>query len=85
MHYFIRSRGDFGYRFERALRCRRTGRLLAVFSYESEARDSIDGVKLDDGISSAWYAGPGLTFMWGENFSTTFNAVNHAARNRKRI
>ena len=84
--YFIRSEGDFDYQFGDELSISggpgfyalfdegKTLALQAAFSYESKARDSVDGVKRDDGISSAWYAGPGVTLTWGEHFSATMNA-----------
>jgi hypothetical protein len=83
--YFIRSEGDFDYQFGNELSVSggpgfyvlfdetRTLSLQAVFAYETKARDKVDGEKLDDGISSAWYAGPGVTFTWGERLSVTFN------------
>jgi hypothetical protein len=83
--YFIRSEGDFDYQFGNELSVSggpgfhvlfdemRTLALQAVFAYETKARDSVDGEKRDDGISSAWYAGPGVTLTWGERFSVTFN------------
>lgn len=84
--YFIRSEGRFDYQFGNELSVaggpgvyllfdeRKTLALHAAFSYETKARDSIDGAKRDDGIASAWYAGPGLSLTWGERFSATFNA-----------
>jgi hypothetical protein len=83
--YFIRTRGDFGYRFGNELAISggpgvyllfsedRTLALLANFSYESKARDRVNGMKRDDGIVTAWYAGPALTFTLGERFSATAN------------
>ena len=83
--YFIRTRGDFGYRFGNELSIsggpgvfilfseERTLALLANFNYESKARDRVNGVKRDDGIVTAWYAGPGLAFTWGEKLSATAN------------
>jgi hypothetical protein len=84
--YFFRTRGDFGYRFGNELSVSggpgfyllfqesQTLALLANLNYETKARDRIAGEKRDDGIVAAWYAGPGLVFTWGENFSATANA-----------
>jgi hypothetical protein len=84
--YFIRTRGDFSYRFGSELSISggpgfyalfeesTTLALLANFNYETKARDRIAGERRDDGILMAWYAGPGLVFTWGENFSATANA-----------
>jgi len=84
--YFIRTRGDFGYRFGNELSVSggpgfyvlfqesQTLAVLANFSYETKARDRIAGERRDEGIAVAWYAGPGLVFTWGENFSATANA-----------
>ena len=84
--YFIRTRGDFGYRFGNELSVaggpgyyllfaeEMTLAVQAAFNYETKARDLIKGDKRDDGIAMAWYAGPGLLFTWGEKFSATFNA-----------
>jgi hypothetical protein len=83
--YFIRTRGDFGYRFGNELsvsggpgyyflfREEMTFALQANFNYETKARDHISGVKRDEGTLMAWYAGPGLIFTFGENFSATAN------------
>jgi hypothetical protein len=84
--YFIRSEGDFNYQFGNELSVsggpgvyllfdeQKTLALLAVFNYETKARDSIDGVKRQEGIASAWYAGPALSLTWGERLSATVNA-----------
>jgi hypothetical protein len=83
--YFIRSQGEFDYQFGNELSVSggpgffilfdetKTLLLQGFFSYETKGRDSIDGDKRDDGISSAWYAGPALIFTWGERFSATLN------------
>jgi hypothetical protein len=83
--YFIRTRGDFGYRFGNELSISggpgvyllfsedATLALQAGFSYESKAHDRVAGVKRDDGIVTSWYASPGLVFTWGEHFSATLN------------
>jgi hypothetical protein len=83
--YFIRTRGDFGYRFGNEVstaggpgifilfREETTLAVQAIVSYESKARDRLNGVKRNDGIITAWYAGPGIVFTWGEHFSATFN------------
>jgi len=83
--YFIRTRGDFGYRFGNELSISggpgvyvwfdedKTLAVQAAFSYESKARDRVNGVKRDDGIVMAWYASPGLVFTFGEHFSATAN------------
>ena len=85
LQYFIRTRGDFGYRYGNELSVAGgpglyllfkeevTLVLHAAFNYETKARDRVDGEKRDDGIVMAWYAGPGLTFTWGENLSATAN------------
>jgi hypothetical protein len=84
--YFIRTEGDFDYKFGNELSVsagpgfyllfdeNRTLALQAVVGYETKGRDSIDGDKRDEGIASAWYAGPGITLTWGERFSATLNA-----------
>jgi hypothetical protein len=84
--YFIRTRGDFGYRFGNELSVSggpgayilfkedTTLALQANFSYETKSRDRVAGEKRDDGITTAWYAGPGIVFTFGEHFSATFNA-----------
>lgn len=81
--YFIRTRGDFGYRFGNELSIGlgpgyyllfgedKTLAVQANFNYETKARDRIKGEKRDDGIATAWYAGPGLLLTWGEKFSAT--------------
>ena len=81
--YFIRTRGDFGYRFGNELSVlggpgfyilfeeERTLGLQANVNYETKARDHIDGEKKDEGILMSWYAGPGILFTLGENFSAT--------------
>ncbi len=85
VQYFIRTRGDFGYRFGNELSVsggpgvyllfeeEDTLALQAGFSYESKARDRINGDKRNDGIVTSWYASPGVIFTWGEHFSATFN------------
>lgn len=85
LQYFIRTRGDFGYRYGNELSIsggpgfyllfkeEMSLAVHAAFNYETKARDRVAGVKRDDGILMAWYAGPGLTFTWGENFSATVN------------
>jgi len=84
--YFIRTRGDFGYRFGNELAISggpgayilfkedMTLALQANFSYETKARDRVAGEKRDDGITTSWYAGPGIVFTSGEHFSATVNA-----------
>ena len=84
--YFIRTRGDFGYRFGNELAISggpgayilfkedTTLALQANFSYETKSRDRIGGEKRDDGITTSWYAGPGVVFTFGEHFSATVNA-----------
>ena len=86
VQYFIRTRGDFGYRFGNELSVSggpgyyfifeesHTLALMANFNYEAKAHDRLDGEKRDDGILTAWYAGPGVIFTWGEHFSATLNA-----------
>lgn len=83
--YFIRTRGDFGYRFGNEVAVsggpgaflffdeEKTLGLQAVFTYEGKARDRVAGLKRDDGIVIAWYAGPGITFTLGERLSATAN------------
>jgi len=83
--YFIRTEGDFDYRFGNELSVaggpgvyvlfdeEKTLAVHAAFGYESKARDSIDGVKRDDGIVTAWYASPGVSLTWGKRFSATAN------------
>ena len=85
VQYFIRTRGDFGYQFGNELSVSggpgvylvfREGTTLALtgtVGYETKARDQIDGEKRVDGISAAWYAGPGLAYTLGEHFSVTVN------------
>ena len=85
VQYFIRTRGDFDYRFGNEVSVmggpgfyilfkeEYTLAVQAALNYESKARDRIDGRKRDDGIITAWYAAPGIIFTWGEHFSTTFN------------
>lgn len=85
VQYFIRTRGDFGYRFGNELSVAggpgvyvlfkeaTTLALQAGVSYESKARDRVGGEKRDDGIITAWYASPGVIFTWGEHFSATCN------------
>ena len=81
--YFIRTRGDFGYRFGSELAVsggpgfyilfeeEMTLGLQANVNYETKARDHIAGEKKDEGILVSWYAGPGVVFTFGENFSAT--------------
>ena len=83
--YFIRTRGDFGYRFGNELSIfagpgaylifeeQTTLALQAGFTYETKARDRIAGEKRDEGIVTSWYAAPGLIFTWGEHFSASLN------------
>ena len=83
--YFIRTRGDFGYRFSNELSIGggpgyyllfgedKTLAVQANFNYETKARDRIKSEKRDDGMAMAWYAGPGLILTWGESFSATLN------------
>ena len=83
VQYFIRTRGDFDYRFGNELSVsggpgvyvwfeeNSTVALQAAFSYETKARDRIDDEKRADGIAAAWYASPGVIFTWGEHFSAT--------------
>jgi len=83
--YFIRTRGDFDYQFGNEVSVtggpgvyllfkeEYTVALSGAFSFESKARDSIDGEKRDDGIVTSWYASPGAIFTWGEHFSATVN------------
>jgi outer membrane putative beta-barrel porin/alpha-amylase len=85
LQYFIRTRGDFGYRFGSELSVSggpgfyllfeedKTLALLANINYETKAHDRVAGEKRDDGILAAWYAGPGLIFTFGENLSLTAN------------
>ena len=85
VQYFIRTRGDFDYRFGDELSVsggpgayllfdeERTFALQFNVNYESKARDDVAGIPRDDGIVTAWYVGPGLTFTWGEHFSATAN------------
>jgi hypothetical protein len=85
IQYFIRTRGDFGYRFGNELSIsggpgayilfdeEKTFSLQFNVNYESKARDRVAGVKRDDGIVTAWYVGPGAIFTWGERFSVTAN------------
>lgn len=85
VQYFIRTRGDFGYRFGNEVSVsggpglyllfkeESTVALHAGFGYESKARDRIGGQKRDDGIVTSWYASPGVIFTWGEQFSATLN------------
>jgi len=85
LQYFMRTEGDFDYQFGNELSVtggpgvyllfdeQKTLALHAAFSYETKARDRLDGVRRDEGIASAWYAGPGLTFTWGERFSVTLH------------
>lgn len=47
--------------------------LSGAFTYESKARDRIDGEKRNDGIATAWYASPGLLLTYGEHLSATLN------------
>lgn len=86
VQYFIRTRGDFGYRFGNELSISggpgyyllfkefQTLALMANVNYETKARDHVRGEKRDSGILTSWYAGPGLVFTWGEHFSATVNA-----------
>jgi hypothetical protein len=83
--YFIRTRGDFGYQFGNELSVftgpgvyaifteQSTLGLQAGFTYETKARDRIDGEKREDGIVVSWYASPGAVFTWGEHFSASLN------------
>jgi hypothetical protein len=83
--FFIRTRGDFGYRFGNELSIfagpgvylvfeeENTLALQAGFTYESKSHDRIAGMERDDGIVTAWYAAPGLIFTWGEHFSASLN------------
>jgi hypothetical protein len=83
--FFIRTRGDFGYRFGNELSIfagpgvylifeeENTLALQAGFTYESKSHDRIAGEERDDGIVIAWYAAPGLIFTWGEHFSASLN------------
>ena len=83
--YFIRTEGDFDYRFGNELSVAggpgvyllfdevKTLAVHADFGYESKARDRVAGVKRDDGIATAWYASPGLSMTWGKRFSATAN------------
>ena len=85
VQYFIRTRGDFGYRFGNEVSVsggpgvylllaeEHTLAVQAAISYESKARDLIDGTKRNDGIVTAWYASPGVIFTRGEHFSATAN------------
>jgi hypothetical protein len=85
LQYFIRTRGEFDYRFGNELSVSgspgfyllfREEMSLAVYAsiiYETKERDRISGAKKDEGILSVWYAGPGLILTWGENFSATLN------------
>jgi hypothetical protein len=84
--YFIRTRGDFGYRFGNELAVSggpgayllfQEGTTLALqanFAYETKSRDRLDGEKRNDGITTSWYAGPGIVFTYGEHFSASLNA-----------
>jgi hypothetical protein len=84
--YFIRTRGDFGYRFGNELAVSggpgayllfHEGMTLAMqanFTYESKARDRVAGEKRNDGITTSWYGGPGIVFTFGEHFSASVNA-----------
>ena len=86
IQYFIRTRGDFGYRFGNELVVaggpgayllfgeELTLALQAVVNYETKSRDRIAGSKRDEGLVTSWYAGPGLIFTLGEHFSATANA-----------
>jgi hypothetical protein len=83
--YFIRTRGDFGYRFGNELSVfagpgiyvlfteESTLGLQAGFTYESKSHDRISGEKRDDGIVTSWYVAPGVIFTWGEHFSVSLN------------
>ena len=83
--YFIRTRGDFGYRYGNELSVfggpglyvlfteEHTLGLQAGFTYESKSHDHIDGEERDDGIVTASYASPGVVLTWGEHFSATLN------------
>ncbi len=84
--YFIRTRGDFGYRFGNELAIAggpgvyvlfhegMTLALQANFTYETKSRDRVAGEKRNDGITTSWYAGPGIVFTYGEHFSASVNA-----------
>ncbi len=83
--YFLRTRGDFGYRFGNEMSIaagpgvyflfneEMTLALQGAFTYETKARDRIAGVKRDDGLSLSWYISPGIAFTHGEHFSATLN------------
>jgi hypothetical protein len=83
VQYFIRTRGDFSYRFGNELvvaggpgayllfREELTLALQAVLNYETKSRDRIAGVKRHEGLVTSWYAGPGVIFTLGERFSAT--------------
>ena len=83
--YFLRTEGDFDYRFGNELSIfggpgayllfspQTTLAVQAAFSYESKARDQVSGQKRDDGIVTSWYASPGIALTYGEHFSTTLN------------
>jgi hypothetical protein len=85
LQYFIRTRGEFDYRFGNELSVSggpgffllfREEMSLAAYAsinYETKEIDRIAGVKKDEGILTSWYAGPGLILTWGENFSATAN------------
>jgi hypothetical protein len=51
----------------------RTLAVQGAFTYESKARDRVEGVKRDEGLSASWYASPGVAFTEGEHFSATIN------------
>jgi hypothetical protein len=86
VQYFMRTRGDFGYRFGNELSVSGgpgyylifeesyTLALVANVNYETKARDHLAGEKRDSGILTSWYAGPGIMFTWGEHLSTSVNA-----------
>lgn len=86
LQYFIRTRGDFGYRFGNELSVSggpgyyvlfeesKTLALVANVNYETKARDHVKGEKRDEGILTSWYIGPGLIFTLGEHLGATVNA-----------
>jgi len=83
--YFIRTRGEFGYRFGNELSIfagpgvyllfeeENTLAMQAGFAYESKSHDRVAGAERDDGIVTSWYAAPGLIFTRGEHFSASLN------------
>lgn len=85
LQYFIRTRGEFDYRFGNELsvaggpglylffREELTLAVYASINYETKEIDRIAGEKKDEGILTTWYAGPGLIFTWGEKLSASAN------------